>query len=194
MKSKHVEKINKLIEEYGEPETAKKLGVSLPELYVITKNEVDEYMAGELIYHLLSMDKLPKKYNGFEIYLDDFAGTVVWSRTTLIEVNKKSCIEESIFYATPFWDGNEGIPIDSSYYQVYNTKYNEGTIKETYFSDTVIYNEMLPSDTIFSNIEELIVWYRDFYLPKTYEVIMNMLEKIRLVTKKEVIEAIDKES
>jgi hypothetical protein len=73
--------------------------------------------------------------------------------------------------ATPFWDGNNITPVESIEYKI-----NGFTIDEGFYIE-------LKSRIEFDSIEDLLTWYKHFYLPKVYNLILGNLERFRNLVK-----------
>jgi hypothetical protein len=79
--------------------------------------------------------------------------------------------------ATPFWDGMKWTPVETDWYSLVNRDDNTLIAEIEGGGD---YYEQLEEVEIFSNVDDLFSWYKKFYLPSVYEIIMdNFLPKIR---------------
>ena len=108
------------------------------------EGETNEYNIDNLstiIFDLIKNNKVTSGYHEFDIVLDDMSGTILW-------VNSKK-----EFYATPFWEGQNGIPISDD-------------------EDTI---HFISSNSEFKNEKEVINWYINFYLPEVYKVLKYYL-------------------
>ena len=122
---------------------------------------IDTKMANDIIPDLIREKIFPKKYKNCEITFDRMSGVVEW-----ICVWDK---ETTSTYATPFWDVELGIPVDTIAYvdglgnefndnQFTNIKWGEG------FDNLALYDR----------------WIRRFYLPQVHNVIQKHLEEYRI--------------
>jgi hypothetical protein len=73
--------------------------------------------------------------------------------------------------ATPFWDGSKTTPVESIEYEIGGEE-----IDGNYYND-------LKSRSEFDSIEDLLTWYKHFYLPKVYNLVMGDLERFRDLSK-----------
>jgi hypothetical protein len=159
------ERIYQLITEIGFYDAEKITGLKIYDLIRISGYPMNCDIAGLVIYELLKDKKLPESYNEFEIEVD-YDGVTYW--TTKGDINV-------YVMATPFWDGQCHIPIDIDL-----GKYDEDG-DEIYiggnFDGSEIYHNISLNEIRFKTIENLLKWYKDFYLPKTYEVIKTKVDE-----------------
>ena len=73
--------------------------------------------------------------------------------------------------ATPFWDGGEYTPVEIDWFTLLDDKLNV-TIDQEGGGD---YYKQLKHQTSFETVGELFNWYREFYLPEVYNLVMNKL-------------------
>ena len=64
------------------------------------KESQDDWKYKQQVQDALLKALKGKKFSGWEFYGDDMAGTFEWEKG------------DYLVYATPFWDGNNGIPVD----------------------------------------------------------------------------------
>jgi hypothetical protein len=168
-------KLNELIDKHGAQKVMSLTNMSAVELYVLTNRPIeDPEVAYDLIIELFTQNKLPKRYNGFNIDIDSMVGTLSWTRDAVVELMGKTFVEGSLSYATPFWDGDSFIPIDTNYYELRDLDGKVITTEE----DEDFYSQ-IDVEMSFENIEQLLIWYKDFYLPKTSSKIKKHLEGYR---------------
>ena len=87
----------------------------------------------------------------------------------------------------PFWDGKPSIPIDTDYYLLQDK--NGEVITE---EDVEEFDE-IKTRSEFESVEDLLTWYKHFYLPRVYNVITEIhLPKIREQVKSENEELTEK--
>lgn len=152
--------LNDLITKGGLSSAANLTGLSNLELIKLSDCYIDTKMANDIIPDLIREKIFPKKYKNCEITFDRMSGVVEW-----ICVWDK---ETTYTYATPFWDVELGIPVDTAAYmdglgreftdnQFTNIKWNDG------FDNLVLYDR----------------WIRRFYLPQVHNVIQKHLDEYR---------------
>ena len=74
-------------------------------------------------------------------------------------------------YATPYWDGQNSTPIDI--FDIEVTPINSPDDKKE-FDTSGDFSEIY-SPELFENMTELVDWFEETYLPKTYKIIENRL-------------------
>lgn len=169
------EKIKNLIDAIGIHDAKKILGMKTTDIVNFTKMSINPELAYDIFYELFSEKKLPRIYREFKLFFDGFEGSVTWEYTQDFIFSKTEKYEEKMLvYATPFWDGKSEIPIQLSYYELLDEKDNE-TISLIEDEDY----ESIKIDNTFKNVEELLIWYRDFYLPEVYNLIIKYRDKYR---------------
>ena len=152
--------LNDLITKGGLSSAANLTGLSNLDLIKRSDCYIDTKMANDIIPDLIREKIFPKKYKNCEITFDRMSGVVEW-----ICVWDK---ETTYTYATPFWDVELGIPVDTTSYmdglgneltdnQFTNIKWGEG------FDNLALYDR----------------WIRRFYLPQVYYVIQKHLDNYR---------------
>jgi hypothetical protein len=153
--------LNDLITKGGLFSAANLTGLSNLDLIKRSDCYIDTKMANDIIPDLIREKIFPKKYKNCEITFDRMSGVVEW-----ICVWDK---ETTYTYATPFWDVELGIPVDTTAYmdglgneltdnQFTNIKWGEG------FDNLALYDR----------------WIRRFYLPQVHNVIQKHLEEYRI--------------
>jgi hypothetical protein len=157
-----VDVFRKTYEKFGLTQASKMIGIKTYELINYGKISFGPEDAYLTLMDLLRNDFLPKNYKEFKLYYDTMSGVLHWENSpnelTLITV-----------MATPFWDGNKEIPIDIQIIHWLNKEKSESY--EDDFSGVIGLG-----DIKFKNIEELLIWFRDFYLPKTYDFIKSTIK------------------
>ena len=81
-------------------------------------------------------------------------------------------------YATPYWDGHNTNPIDIVNVEV-TPIYSPEDKRE--FDTTGNYFNEFDSPKSFENASELMDWFKDEYIPKTYDIIVKSLEDFKEV-------------
>ncbi len=177
MNKKIKEEYVKLIDKYGLNKASKLSGLSKSDLAVKSGVELDNSMAYSILEDLISNNLIPNDYKGFRITCDKFTGIFEWVGTLNSNYHGEGTYEVIQVYATPFWEGDYGIPVDIVFYEILK----EGKIVISYDEDIQgSYNEFIKSRSIFDSVEDLLTWYKHFYLPKVYESITeNLLNRIR---------------
>lgn len=152
--------LNDLITKGGLSSAANLTGLSNLELIKLSDCYIDTKMANDIIPDLIREKIFPKKYKNCEITFDRMSGVVEW-----ICVWDK---ETTYTYATPFWDVELGIPVDT-------TAYMDGLGRE--FTDNQFTN--IKWDEGFDNLALYDRWIRRFYLPQVHNVIQKHLDEYR---------------
>lgn len=155
--------LNDLITKNGLSSAANLAGLSKLDLINISDYYIDTEMANYIIPDLIREKIYPKKYKNCEITFDRMSGVVEW-----ICVWDK---ETTYTYATPFWDGELGIPVDT-------TAYMDGLGRE--FTDNQFTN--IKWGEGFDNLALYDRWIRRFYLPQVHNVIQKHLDLYRNLT------------
>ena len=152
--------LNNLITKGGLSSAANLTGLSNLDLIKRSDCYIDTKMANDIIPDLIREKIFPKKYKNCEITFDRMSGVVEW-----ICVWDK---ETTYSYATPFWDVELGIPVDT-------TAYMDGSGNE--FTDNQFTN--IKWGEGFDNLALYDRWIRRFYLPQVHNVIQKHLDEYR---------------
>ena len=152
--------LNDLITKGGLSSAANLTGLSNLNLIKLSDCYIDTKMANDIIPDLIREKIFPKKYKTCEITFDRMSGVVEW-----ICVWDK---ETTYSYATPFWDVELGIPVDT-------TAYMDGSGNE--FTDNQFTN--IKWGEGFDNLALYDRWIRRFYLPQVHNVIQKHLDEYR---------------
>jgi len=157
-----VDIFRKTYNKFGLLDASKMMGIKTYELINYGKISFGVEDAYLTLMDLMRDNFLPKNYKEFELYYDTMSGVLHWDCSpndlTLITV-----------MATPFWEGTKEIPIDMQIIHWLNKEKSESY--EDDFSGVIELD-----DIEFINIEELLIWFRDFYLPKTYDFIKSTIK------------------
>ena len=171
MNQERKKQLSRLVDEKGLREAAKVLGLTRVDLVVMLDMPIDYTLANELLFDLYKSGKLPDVYREYEISVDRFNGTFEWTLNSETDYYGDNNEYEEVFgaYATPFWDGSDYTPVEAIYYVLLKDgeKIRDKELMGDYF-------ESLKSITEFKNMEHLLVWYRDFYLPNVYYILNRM--------------------
>jgi hypothetical protein len=157
-------KIYKLIENLGLTNASNILGLPKYELVRIANYPINYETANMLLFDLNRDNLLPTVYKDCEISVSNWDGIFSWEY-------KGPDDEKMLTMATPFWDGNNITPVESTEYEI-----NGFTIDEDFYIE-------LKSQIEFDGIEDLLTWYKHFYLPKVYNLILSNLERFRNLVK-----------
>ena len=152
--------LNDLITKGGLSSAVNLTGLSKLDLIRLSDCYIDLSMANDILPDLIREKIFPKKYKNCEITFDRMSGVVEW-----ICVWDK---ETTYSYATPFWDVELGIPVDT-------TAYMDGLGNE--FTDNQFTN--IKWGEGFDNLALYDRWIRRFYLPQVHNVIQKHLDEYR---------------
>ena len=154
------EKIQKLIDVEGFNETCEKLQLKSYDVIRLFRLPIESRYVERLLSELFEDDKLPKQYEEFTIMnFDTEQHTVTW---------------ESYFgdaMISPFGVENEIINIWLFKYR------SETTDKGYYHNDIPERYGKLKSEGEFNNLEEFLVWVRDFYFPECAKTIRHLIKE-----------------
>lgn len=163
--------LNDLIVKFGLNKTANMTGLSVLDLINRSDCYIDSSMANEIIYELFREKIFPRKYENCYIDYNTFSGTVEW----ICEWGN----ETTYSLATPFWDGNDGIPVDTESYTVKKPDGSEVEFTEEDLGHQT-YTFMKWKDG-FENLALYGTFIRRFYLPQVYNVISLHLDDYRSI-------------
>ena len=166
--SRALETIKNYVEKYGLWRTSEILGLSLTEIVKITNHPINIELANELIVENFKNGNLDRTYKEFKLSLEyDYIG---WFG----QINNgpfKKYVEQYFIYATPYYDYKQQLPVDVSWCDLLNR--DTGIVKSIEGEGNYFYDIEVQDN--FESIEDLFDWYNNFYLPKTYNVIMTKL-------------------
>lgn len=166
---KNKEKLLKFYNEYGLTDTAKLLGFKRYDVLSLLGLPIEDGPTVNMLLEDLFRDgKLPKVDNCLDMYIDFNS---VWNIETRHEIDENTH-GVLLTLATPYWDGTTTIPVDSQYMTVINSEFDK--LKDI---ELELYENMPGQPEEFENIESLLVWYRDVYLPFVNETI-NQQSKV----------------
>ena len=168
MNEERKKRLRLLVDKHGLRGAAKILGLNQVELVVELNIPIDYKLANQLLYDLFILGKLPEVYREYEISVDKFNATFEWTLDSPTDFYGDDTEYRERFgsYATPFWDGSDYTPVEAIYYVL--TKDGKTIIDDEMMGH---YYQDLKSITEFHNLEHLLVWYRDFYLPNVYYIL-----------------------
>jgi len=163
--------LSDLIGKIGIDKVAIMTGFSKLELIRRSDCYIDLSMANDIVGELFREKIFPRKYENCQIDYDSFSGVVNW----FCEWGN----ETTFSMATPFWDINDGIPVDTESYLV---KLPDGS--EVEFTEGDLDNQpykFIKWKDGFENLALYDRWIRRFYLPQVYSVIEQHLQDYRNV-------------
>ena len=155
----------KMVNEHGVYKAMEMTGLDVIQLFDRMGNNIviDSEMANDLLRMLWNKNLLPKNVNNWKLTFETFDGVLYW------ELNTKS--EEAQSMCTPFWEGYKSVPIDFTYY--------------TYIEDGIRYEynpewfESIDYKDNFDSIQDLIEWFKEWYIPVVYRQLNKFLKKSR---------------
>ena len=159
--------VKQQIKDHGLAKTAKMMGMSKIDLINLIKVPIDGETANELIYGYIKSGKLTNEYGKFKLNAG-FNGVITWFAKLETGYFPPNITERVYVMATPFWDGSGNTPIDLDEVILYE---NGNKILEVHGDDHL----ELDHQSEFKDIDELLTWYNEFYLPNVYDIIMNNL-------------------
>ena len=170
--------LQKLIDEDGFEETKKSLGLTTMELIQKSNCRIDLTMAGDVISYLFREKLFPLKYKNCQLMYDGFSGVVNWECDWSGDFYNDYDEESTSNMATPFWDANNGIPVDTELYKAVDSEGNPILLSEGDLDDSESYT-FIKWDEEFDNLASYSMWIRRFYLPQVYYVIQKHLDNYR---------------
>jgi hypothetical protein len=178
MDDKIKDTINHLIDEFGLYEAKNMLGITFANIVKLSGQKIytNTGMAYEIIIESIKNKTLPTEYKEFKISTN-FDGVLYWEGKFQGEHFLPNMVETIWVMATPFWDGMKWTPVETDWYSLVNRDDNTLIAEIEGGGD---YYEQLGEVEGFSNVDDLFSWYKKFYLPSVYEIIMdNFLPKLR---------------
>lgn len=169
MKLSAKEKLKKIYKEKGIYEVTKITGLASYDVIRLLDIKLNTVLSNEVLTDLVYDKILPNPYKNISFTVGNDG---VWYLDSIFELNDGIIVKVGSM-ATPFWDGTDILPIDTNYFEFFEGKDNKTPIKS---EEAELYDSFDVSGN-FENIEKLIEWYRDFYLPKVEKVIKDHLDK-----------------
>jgi hypothetical protein len=163
-------KLYDMIKKYGINHMRNITDFSVIELIQRSKYPISLNIAYEIIFELYSKGLLPKEYNEFELKIENLNKMIIWS----YEGRYNDYIEKMETFATPFWNDEQTIPVENDYYSLTDTETGEEINENSLFQ-----NDIDVKTNSFKDIEELLTWYKNFYLVKVYEYLKRSLILVR---------------
>ena len=167
--------LQKLIDKEGFDETKSMLGLTTMELIDKSNCRIDLTMANEILGYLFREKLFPWKYKNCQLSYDGFSGVVNWECDWDFYDDYNE--ESTSSMATPFWDANNGIPVDTELYEAVDSEGNPILLSESDLGDNQY--TFIKWDKEFDNLASYSMWIRRFYLPQVYYVIQKHLNNYR---------------
>jgi hypothetical protein len=170
--------LQKLINDDGFEETKKSLGLTTLELIQKSNCRIDFTMANDVLSDLFREKLFPWKYKNCQLSYDGFSGVVNWECDWSGDYYNDYNDESTSSMATPFWDANNGVPVDTELYKAVDSNNNPILLSEGDLEDNQS-NTWIKWDNEFDNLASYSMWIRRFYLPNVYEAISQHLDNYR---------------
>jgi hypothetical protein len=175
---KFAQKLRMGIEKHGFTDTARMTGMNklkLAELSGLpikgdTFHSENEIVVGDLLRDLVNQNR---EYKTCELHYSGLEGIVEWNCRFKDDEN----YYRLTIAATPYWDGNN-TPIDMFNVEV-TPIYSPEDKKEFETINDYLHEFDCPKS--FENANELMDWFREIYIPKTYDIIVKSLEDFKEV-------------
>ena len=168
--------LRKLIDSEGFDGAKSLLGLNTIELIQKSDCPIDSVLANELIPKFFSEKVLPSRYKNCLLSYSKHEGLLEWDWSD--EGYNDYNSEDTYTLATPFWDGNSGIPIDTSHYTALNSIGKEIKLSHNDIHHQDCYSH-IDWDEEFNNLASYSMWIRRFYLPQVYSAIKEHLDNYR---------------
>ena len=168
--------LQNLIEKEGFDEAKSMLGLTTMELIQKSDCQINFEMANNILGYLFSEKLFPWKYKNCQLSYDGFSGVVNWECDWSGDFYNDYNEESTSTMATPFWDGNGNIPVDTELYQAVDSESNPillGDLNNNQSYTSIEWNKK------FDNLASYSMWIRRFYLPNVYEAISQHLDNYR---------------
>ena len=170
--------LQKLIDDDGFEETKQSLGLTTIELIQKSNCRIDLTMANDVLSYLFREKLFPLKYKNCQLMYDGFSGVVNWECDWSGDFYNDYDDESTSSMATPFWDANNGIPVDTELYKAVDSSGNPILLSEGDLYDSETY-AFIKWDEEFNNLASYSMWIRRFYLPSVYDKILQHLDNYR---------------
>ena len=170
--------LQNLIEKEGFDEAKSMLGLTTIELIQKSNCQINFEMANNILSYLFREKLFPMKYKKCHLSYDGFSGVVNWECDWSGDFYNDYNDESTSSMSTPFWDGNNGVPVDTELYTAVDSNNNPILLSEGDLEDNQTYT-WIKWDNEFDNLASYSMWIRRFYLPKVYEVILQHLDNYR---------------
>ena len=160
-----------LIDEYGLDQAVQISGLSKLEFIKESGIRIDLIIANDILRDLFKEKILPTKYKNCQLTLDSLWGTLDWY-----------CDwgnETTYTYATPFWEYEPEIPVNTNSYKLIVSDGSSVLLDESDLEKNGYTG--IKWKYGFENLDLYEEWIRKFYLPQVYHVIQKHLEEYRKV-------------
>jgi len=162
--------INRYVDKYGIYKAPEIIGISLTEMVKLSNHPIDNKLAYHLIYENFINEKLKRKYKEFKLSME-YGDLISWFGQIEYGHFGPDKVEQFSAYATPFFEEGETTPIEISWYDLLDQ--DDGSVISIENEGKYYYE--LKHKTEFESIDELFDWYDNFYLPRTYDVLITDL-------------------
>ena len=172
--------LNDLIIEFGLEKASTMTGLSKLDLIRRSECYIDLSMANDILGDLIKENIIPNTYKNCRLSYDRFSDILVWY-CDWSEDNWRDYEKETTYtFATPFWDVNDGIPVDTNSYDALGDD-DKISFTEGDFDKSEPYTFIKWKDG-FENLALYDRWIRRFYLPQVYNAISEHLGLYRNLT------------
>ena len=171
----------KVVKDNGIYDASKMLGIPQIKLIKLTNCYIDLSMANDIIGDLFNEGIIPWKYKNCSLSQDGFSGTLDWYCDWSGDFHNDYNNEETYSYATPFWEINDGVPVNTNIYNFEVSDGREMGFEESDLDQSQTYTFIKWKDG-FENLGAYTEWIRKFYLPQVYNVISKHLDNYRSLT------------
>lgn len=173
--------LSKVVKDNGIDDATKMLGIPKLKLIRLSNCYIDLSMANDIITELFKERIIPNSYKNCKLSQDEFSGTLDWECDWSGDFHNDYNYEETYSFATPFWNENNGIPVDTNTYDVSDSVGRKISFTEGDFNNGETYTFIKWRDG-FENLSEYVEWIKKFYLPQVYNVISKHLDNYRNLT------------
>lgn len=170
--------LQNLIEKEGFDEAKSMLGLTTIELIEKSDCPIDAELANELIPKLFNDNVLPSRYKNCLLSYSRFEGILEWNCDWSDEGYNDNISEDTVTLATPFWDGRNGVPVDTSLYTVVDSVEQGNILSDDDFPNQECYSHIEWNDN-FNSFSDYKIWIRKFYLPQVHSIIRKHLDNYR---------------
>lgn len=173
--------LNDLIDKFGLNKASNITGLSKIDLLNRSECYINLSIVNDIIDDSIRENIIRKTYKNCRLSYDGFSGTLDWWCDWSDDEYNDYRSEETYTLATPFWDNNDGIPVDTHSYNAVEKYGDKISFTDDDFSNNETYTFLKWKDG-FENIALLERWVRRFYLPSVYNVILQHLKLYRNLT------------
>jgi hypothetical protein len=134
-----------------------------------TFHNENEITVGNLLRDLVNRNR---EYETCTLHYEGMSGIVEWDCKFMDDEN----YYRLTIAATPYWDGHNTTPIDM--FNVEVTPINSPEDKRE-FDTTIDYFNEFECPESFENASKLVDWFKDEYIPKTYDIIVESYKEFK---------------